>query len=58
MHVGQDDMEAGEVRKRLGEDKIIGVSAHSVEEACLLYTSMLHDRDLHSLRSAVLLYHE
>ena len=26
-------MEAGEVRKRLGEDKIIGVSAHSVEEA-------------------------
>ena len=33
VHVGQDDMEAGEVRKRLGEDKIIGVSAHSVEEA-------------------------
>ena len=24
VHVGQDDMEAGEVRKRLGEDKIIG----------------------------------
>ena len=33
VHVGQEDMEAGEVRKRLGEDKIIGVSAHSVEEA-------------------------
>ena len=32
VHVGQDDMEAGEVRKRLGEDKIIGVSAHSVDE--------------------------
>ena len=36
VHVGQDDMEAGEVRKRLGEDKIIGVSAHSVEEATYL----------------------
>lgn len=33
VHVGQEDMEAGEVRKRLGPDKIIGVSAHSVEEA-------------------------
>ena len=33
VHVGQDDMEAGEVRRRLGADKIIGVSAHSVEEA-------------------------
>ena len=35
VHVGQQDMEAGEVRKRLGADKIIGVSAHSVEEALL-----------------------
>lgn len=33
VHVGQEDMEAGEVRKKLGADKIIGVSAHSVEEA-------------------------
>lgn len=33
VHVGQEDMEAGEVRRRLGPDKIIGVSAHSVEEA-------------------------
>ena len=33
VHVGQDDMEAGDVRKRLGDDKIIGVSAHNVEEA-------------------------
>lgn len=33
VHVGQDDMEAGEVRALLGEDKIVGVSAHSVEEA-------------------------
>lgn len=33
VHVGQEDMEAGEVRRKLGPDKIIGVSAHSVEEA-------------------------
>lgn len=35
VHVGQDDMEAGDVRALLGEDKIIGVSAHNVEEALL-----------------------
>lgn len=33
VHVGQSDMEAQEVRKLLGEDKIIGVSAKTVEEA-------------------------
>lgn len=33
VHVGQDDMEAGNVREILGQDKIIGVSAHNVEEA-------------------------
>lgn len=33
VHVGQDDMDARQVRNRLGPDKIIGVSAHSVEEA-------------------------
>ncbi len=33
VHVGQDDMPVEEVRKRLGDDKIIGVSAHNVEEA-------------------------
>ncbi len=33
IHVGQDDMEAGDVRSKLGPDKIIGVSAHTVEEA-------------------------
>lgn len=33
VHVGQDDMEAGNVRAILGPDKIIGVSAHNVEEA-------------------------
>ena len=36
VHVGQDDMEAGEVRKRLGEDKIIGVSAHFRRRRCAL----------------------
>lgn len=33
VHVGQDDMEAGDVRAKLGPDKIIGVSVHTVEEA-------------------------
>ena len=35
VHVGQSDMEAGDVRKVLGEDKIIGVSAKTVEQALL-----------------------
>jgi thiamine-phosphate pyrophosphorylase len=35
VHVGQSDMEAGEVRKKLGPDKIIGVSACTVEQAVL-----------------------
>lgn len=33
VHVGQDDMPVEEVRQILGPDKIIGVSAHNVEEA-------------------------
>ena len=33
IHVGQDDMEASQVRQRVGDDMIIGVSVHSVEEA-------------------------
>lgn len=33
VHVGQSDMEAGDVRKMLGPDKIIGVSAQTVEQA-------------------------
>ena len=35
VHVGQSDMEAGNVRKILGDDKIIGVSAQTVEQAIL-----------------------
>jgi thiamine-phosphate pyrophosphorylase len=35
VHVGQDDMDAGSVRKKLGADKIIGVSAQTVEQAVL-----------------------
>lgn len=35
VHVGQDDMEAGEARKKLGPDKILGVSARTVDEAVL-----------------------
>ena len=33
VHIGQSDEELTEVRKKLGQDKIIGVSAHNVEEA-------------------------
>ena len=33
VHVGQSDMEAGDVRSKLGPDKIIGVSCKTVEEA-------------------------
>ncbi|MBQ8987068.1 MAG: thiamine phosphate synthase [Lachnospiraceae bacterium] len=35
IHVGQHDMEAGDVRKLLGPDKILGVSAQTVEQAIL-----------------------
>ena len=35
VHVGQSDMEAGNVRELLGEDKIIGVTARTVEQAIL-----------------------
>lgn len=35
VHVGQSDMEAGNVREILGPDKIIGVSAQTVEQAKL-----------------------
>ena len=33
IHVGQDDMAAAQVRQRVGEGMMIGVSVHSVEEA-------------------------
>ena len=33
VHVGQDDMAVSEVRSIVGENMMIGVSAHSVEEA-------------------------
>ena len=33
VHVGQDDMEVRQVRALLGPDKILGVSAHNVQEA-------------------------
>lgn len=35
VHVGQSDMEAGDVRALLGEEKILGVSAQTVEQAIL-----------------------
>lgn len=33
IHVGQEDMEAGDVRSLVGDDMMIGVSVHTVEEA-------------------------
>lgn len=33
VHIGQDDMSVAEARKILGDDKIIGVTARTVEEA-------------------------
>lgn len=33
VHVGQSDMAAGDVRARIGEGKILGVSAQTVEQA-------------------------
>lgn len=33
VHVGQEDMDAKEVRKTIGPDKILGVSAQTVEQA-------------------------
>lgn len=35
VHVGQSDMQAGNVRALLGDDKILGVSAQTVEQAVL-----------------------
>lgn len=35
VHVGQSDMEAGDVRALLGKDAILGVSAQTVEQAVL-----------------------
>ena len=34
IHVGQEDLAAGVVRHRVGDDMILGVSVHTVEEAC------------------------
>ena len=33
VHVGQEDMEAAQVRQKVGDNMMIGVSVHSVEEA-------------------------
>ncbi len=33
VHVGQDDLPVGEVKRLLGEDKIVGLSTHSPEQA-------------------------
>ena len=33
IHVGQSDMAAGDVRRRIGKEMLLGVSVHTVEEA-------------------------
>jgi len=33
VHIGQSDMDAAEVKKRIGKDKILGVTAKTVEQA-------------------------
>lgn len=35
VHVGQSDLDAADVRGLIGQDKILGVSAHSLDEALL-----------------------
>jgi thiamine-phosphate pyrophosphorylase len=35
VHVGQEDMEALDVRKKIGKDKILGISVENVEQAIL-----------------------
>ena len=35
VHVGQSDLDAADVRKMIGDNRILGVSAHSLEEARL-----------------------
>lgn len=35
VHVGQSDMAAGDVRAKIGAERILGVSAHTVEQAKL-----------------------
>lgn len=35
VHIGQSDMNAGNVRAKLGDDKILGVSAQTVEQAMI-----------------------
>lgn len=44
VHVGQKDMEAGAVRQKLGENKIIGVSVQTVEQALLAQKQGAEDR--------------
>ena len=35
VHIGQDDMDPSDVRKLIGDNKIIGLSTHSEEQICL-----------------------
>ena len=40
VHIGQDDMSPADVRKLIGNDKIIGLSTHSKEQGLAAYEDM------------------
>ena len=40
VHIGQDDMSPVDVRKLLGDDKIVGLSTHSEEQGLKAYNDM------------------
>jgi thiamine-phosphate diphosphorylase/hydroxyethylthiazole kinase len=42
VHIGQDDMSVLEARRLLGEDKIVGLTVSSIEEARIAVRTLLH----------------
>ena len=63
VHVGQNDMDAGLARKLLGPNKILGVTAKTVEQAlkaqsqgCLLYTSIIFLADIQDLIKMLIIW--
>src|SRR3954454_11597774 len=44
VHVGQDDMPAAEVRERVGDDVLVGVSTHSPEQLDIALSSGIADQ--------------
>ncbi len=53
VHLGQDDMEVEDAREILGEDKIIGVSTHSLDQfRAALEDSGLEKREIDALETS------